>query len=360
MSKAELISVDELGTSERDLWRSLRQGQEVLCSPYFSDHWVKQVALVRNDVKVAVLLQDNGRIAGFLPYQQLQTGLALPVGGALSDYHGIIANSDYRVDFQQIMQQINVKRFDFSYIPKTQACFSSYAWVEQRSHIIDISNGWDAYLQQRKQRGSSANYRAEKRVRKLVKDFGELRLKTHSKDQKVFDQLLNWKRSQYRKTRNPDVFASNWTRDLVQNLFENGKSGEFGGVLFALYAGDQLIAANYCLGESDVLHSWFIAYSPEFAKYSPGLVLFEKMIEHLAETNIREIDLGTGNYRFKTSLANKSRMVNAGFVGNSALAALIPSYGYRLRKWAEIMPLGSLSQLPGKAMRRIDLHRGLA
>ncbi|MBL1431587.1 MAG: GNAT family N-acetyltransferase [Robiginitomaculum sp.] len=360
MSKVELIKVDELGVSERALWRSLRQGQESLSSPYFSDAWVTQIARVRNDVKVAVLLQDNGRIAGFLPYQQLQTGIALPVGGALSDYHGMIANSDYRVDFQQVMQQINVKRFDFSYIPKAQACFSSYAWVEQRSHIIDISSGLDVYLQQRKQRGSSANYRAKKRARKLVKDFGELRLEAHSKDQKVFDQLLRWKRNQYKKTRNPDVFASKWTRDLVQNLFEKGKSGEFGGALFALYAGDKLIAANYCLGEGDVLHSWFIAYNPEFAKYSPGLVLFEKMIEHLAETHIREIDLGTGNYRFKTSLANKGRMVNAGFVGNSAIVALIPSYKYQLRKWAELMPLGSLSELPGKAMRRIDLRRGLA
>jgi len=84
------------------------------------------------------------------------------------------------------------------------------------------------------------------------------------------------------------------------------------------------------------------------------------MIEHLADTHIREIDLGTGNYRFKTSLANNSRLVSSGFVGSSRFASLIPNYEYRFRKWAELMPLGSLSELPGKAMRRIDLHRGLA
>ncbi|MBL4617256.1 MAG: GNAT family N-acetyltransferase [Robiginitomaculum sp.] len=360
MSNVELIEAGDLGASERALWRSLRQSQESLSSPYFSDHWIKEVALVRDDVKIAVLLQGNGRITGFLPFQQLQNGIALPVGGALNDYHGVIAKSDFRADFEQIMKQINVKRFDFSSIPATQKCLSPYAWIDQHSHIIDISNGLNAYLQQRKQKSSARNYRAKKRERKLVREIGELRLEIGSKDQRVFDTLLHWKRNQYAQTNTPDVFAGKWTRNLVQNLFERSKTDEFGAILFALYAKDKLIACNYCLGEKDVLHSWFIAYNHEFAKYSPGLVLFEKMIEHLADTHIREIDLGTGNYRFKTSLANNSRLVSSGFVGSSRFASLIPNYEYRFRKWAELMPLGSLSELPGKAMRRIDLHRGLA
>jgi CelD/BcsL family acetyltransferase involved in cellulose biosynthesis len=360
MSKVELIEAGDLGASECALWRSLRHGQKDLCSPYFSDHWVKQVALVRDDVKIATLLQDNGRVAGFLPFQQLRSGIALPVGGALNDYHGVIAKSDYHANFQQIMKQVNVRRFDFFHIPTSQKCFSPYSWVKYNSHIIDLSDGLQAYLLQRKNSGSAANYRARKRDRKLTRELGELRLEVGSKDQKVFDKLLNWKRNQYARTSTPDVFARKWTRNLVQNLFDRDKTDGFGGVLFALYAKDKLIASNYCLGDKDVLHSWFIAYNPDFAKYSPGLVLFEKMIEYLADTHIREIDLGTGNYRFKTSLANRSRLVNAGFVGNNRVNSLIPNYEYRLRKWAEAMPLGNLSDFPGKAMRRIDLRRGLA
>jgi CelD/BcsL family acetyltransferase involved in cellulose biosynthesis len=72
-----------------------------------------------------------------------------------------------------------------------------------------------------------------------------------------------------------------------------------------------------------------------------------------------ELDLGPGDYRFKMSLANVQRPVGHGFVGRLAPATLIRAAEYQVRRAVEALPLGNLSALPGKAMRRMDLLRSL-
>ena len=83
------------------------------------------------------------------------------------------------------------------------------------------------------------------------------------------------------------------------------------------------------------------------------------MLRWGAEKGVRELDLGPGDYRFKLQLANSARPVRHGFVGRVSAAAAFRDAQYRLRTAAEALPLGRVSQLPGKAMRRVDLWRGL-
>ena len=52
-------------------------------------------------------------------------------------------------------------------------------------------------------------------------------------------------------------------------------------------------------------------------------------------------------------------MVGHGFAGKPGAATLVRSAAYGLRGVAERLPLGPVSELPGKAMRRLDLIRGL-
>ena len=48
-----------------------------------------------------------------------------------------------------------------------------------------------------------------------------------------------------------------------------------------------------------------------------------------------------------------------GFIGRPSPQTLVRSAEYGVRAAAENLPLGALSHLPGKAMRRMDLWRGL-
>jgi len=359
MPKVERIEASELGDSERALWASWRHQRDDLASPYFSPKWTAEVAKVRNDVEIAVLMDDAGRVGGFLPFQR-PGRVAVPVGGALSDYHGMIAAANYVCDLPQIMRQMQIARFDFSHIPATQSGFAAFVHAQHSSHVTDLSLGLEKYHQGRREKGSSETKRARKRFRKLSKEVGPVRLETYSQDSAAFEQLLQWKRAQYHQTRTPDVFANTWTRDLVQNLLAIGGVQSFGGALFLLYAGDELMAANYCLADGDVLHAWFIAHDPKWAVYSPGQILFESIITELADTHVREIDLGVGDYRFKNILANSRRRLTTGFVASCHRASLIRDTEYRIRNWAEAFPLGPLSAFPSKAMRRMDVYRGLS
>ena len=49
-----------------------------------------------------------------------------------------------------------------------------------------------------------------------------------------------------------------------------------------------------------------------------------------------------------------------GFVGLPSAAALARRAAYGVRRAAEALPLGRVSELPGKAMRRMDVWRGLS
>ena len=48
-----------------------------------------------------------------------------------------------------------------------------------------------------------------------------------------------------------------------------------------------------------------------------------------------------------------------GFLGSPSPCHLVRHAAYGVRSMAEALPLGRMSELPGKAMRRLDLLRGL-
>ncbi len=48
-----------------------------------------------------------------------------------------------------------------------------------------------------------------------------------------------------------------------------------------------------------------------------------------------------------------------GFVGLPSAVSLVREAAYGVRRAVEALPFGPVSALPGKAMRRIDLIRGL-
>jgi CelD/BcsL family acetyltransferase involved in cellulose biosynthesis len=89
------------------------------------------------------------------------------------------------------------------------------------------------------------------------------------------------------------------------------------------------------------------------------VLLITDVIRWAADRGMQEVDLGPGDYRFKLSLANRTRAVVHGFVGRPSASTLVRDAAYRVREVAEALPLGAASALPGKAMRRLDVMRSL-
>ncbi len=356
--RIETIRPSELGPVELERWAELRASDPCLASPYFAPEWSLWLDGLRPDIRVAVLLNAD-RIDAFLPVQRASSYAALAPGGPLCDYQGLIARPDLEVDLRRFAMALKVGRIDFTHALAHQTALGPVLRGEDASQLVDLSGGWDSYREQRRAAGSSVGKRIRQRRNKLEREVGPVRMTAFSADMGDYHQMIAWKRAQMHRTSVPDIFAHDWVSRLVHRTAD-ARTGTFGGALFSLHAGDRLIAVHHCLRSEKVLHSWFIGHDPAFEAYSPGLILTEDVLRTAAETGYREVDFGAGDYQFKRSFSNASRATGHGFAGLASAAALVRGAEWTVRRVAEAMPMGKLSALPAKAMRRLDLYRGLS
>ena len=233
---------------------------------------------------------------------------------------------------------------------EASAPFAPFARGHMASHVVDIGGSYEAYAAERRAAGVGLLKDCDKKRRKAERELGPVRFTAFSRAAADFDQLI--------ATHQSDIFAPGWTQRLVRDLFAS-RDPEFGGTLFTLHFGERLAAAHLHLRGRRTIHGWLIAHDPEAERYSPGLLLFQDILRWMETTPYHRLDLGPGDYRFKRELANTEVSVGHGFVGVFSPATLVRRAAYGLRQAAESLPLGDLSQLPGKAMRRMDRLRGL-
>src|SRR5207344_1830917 len=89
MIQFRLTRPQQLAPMEIAAWDELQRGHAAFESPYFRPEFTQAVAAVRDDVEVAVIDQD-GRVAGFFPFQRSSLNLGKPVAGKLNDFHGLL------------------------------------------------------------------------------------------------------------------------------------------------------------------------------------------------------------------------------------------------------------------------------
>lgn len=352
----------ELTAFAVERWAALQAADPALDSPFLSPHWPRVLARAQGPeskdrgLRVAVL----GGLADPKGFMAAKVGAfsAMPAGAPMCDYQGLVAEPDLQIDPRAIVEALGVGRLDFSHMLESQAAFAPLARGREDSRIVDVAAGYAAYEAERKAAGVSALKDTDKKRRKVERDLGPLTFTPLSRSAVDFDQLIAWKRAQWRATGQTDVFAAGWPLELVRNLFAS-RDPDFGGMLSTLHVGETLAAAQLNLRGGRTVHSWIIGHDPQFERYSPGMLLFQDILRWMDDAPYSRLDLGAGDYRFKRELANTLVGVTHGFIGAPSAAALVRETAYAVRKAAESLPLGRVSQLPGKAMRRLDLMRGL-
>ncbi len=355
----EVVRPEGLQPSDAARWAELRHAAG-LTSPFFSPDWVRECALAegpdKRRARVAIL-RDGDRAVGFLP-ARVSRFAAQPVGAPMCDYQGIAVEAGYSFQPRALVKALGVHRLDFDTQIASQAEMAPFMRGRTVSHVACLRQGFDAYAAHRKAAGSDILQDCAKKRRKIGRELGEVRFTAASTSQADFETMLVWKRARYADTRQADIFDAGWPLRLIQNLFTQPR-GEISGKLFTLHAGDRLLATHYALCDGQALHAWFISHDLEASKYSPGVVLIADILKWAAAQGMAEFDLGAGDYRFKQSLASVQREVAYGYVGRFAPATAVRAAAYGVRGAAEALPLGRASAWPGKAMRRLDLMRGL-
>jgi CelD/BcsL family acetyltransferase involved in cellulose biosynthesis len=294
------IPARELTPQHLDAWSALQQADPDLDSPLFRPEFTLGASALCDRVEVAII-EEAGEPVGFFPFERARGDVGIPVGGRLNDFHGAIARKGLLWSAAALVRGCRLSAWHFHNAPAAQTPLRNYSWAAVSSPYIDISLGYEAYCRAMKAKGSDEIRRAAQKARKIERELGALRLVPRTSDERAFDSLIQWKLQQYHRTKATNFLAGKWKIELLERFART--DGElFSGMLTGLYAGDRLAAVHLGLRAGAVLHGWFPAYDPELAEYSPGQVLWHKLIQAAPELGIRRIDLGSGDERYKTVL----------------------------------------------------------
>jgi CelD/BcsL family acetyltransferase involved in cellulose biosynthesis len=321
----------ELTTADRAAWTALQSkahldGSPELANPFLSPEFMIAVGRCRRGVRVAVVREDGEPVA-FFPFQRSVTGVGRAVGLGVSDCQGLVHGPGFTWDAQELLRACGLAVWEFDHLVEGQAPFETAATGTFPSPVMDIDQGYEAYLSRLRQQSPKFTRTTLAKERKLGREHEGVRYVHDERDPAALRALMAWKSAQYRRTGRSDRFAQEWINRLVQHLFHT-RSESFAGVLSVLYADGRPVAAHFGLRSERVLACWFPAYDPAFSKYSPGLVLHLRMAEAAAADGIAYLDLGRGQKEYKDSLKTREISVSEGWVTRRHPVAI----GHRARR----------------------------
>jgi CelD/BcsL family acetyltransferase involved in cellulose biosynthesis len=275
------------------------------------------VAAIRDDVRV-VVMEDEGRVVGFFPFQRGSLGRGRPVGGHLSDQHGVIGAPDLHFDARALLRAARLTSWEFDHLLAAQAPFAPFHKHRDVSPIVDLTSGYEAYCRSRLDAGSNRIKQTERKARKFEREVGPLRWVPHVPDLAGLDRVFADKSDQCRAAGLPDVFGARWSRELVRRVLETQENG-FAGCLSALYVSDELAAVHAGMRSDRAWHWWFPVYEDKYAKYSPGSILLLEVARETARLGLDYLDLGKGEDPYKQSFTNAEIPLSEGRVALTSI-----------------------------------------
>ena len=329
--KISVVHPSELGRAELDRWRHLHDAPD-LANPFLSAEFATCVGRVRRGARVAVL-EEGPEIIGFFPYERGAFRVGRPVGAGLSDCQGLVHAPGVDWDPRALLRACGLDVWEFDHLLVGQRPFGPYHRARRRSSVIDLSDGYDAWLAARRRAFKHSISDMGRKQRKLEREVGGIRFDFDAPDGDVLDTLMRWKSAQYRRTGRSDRFARPATVQLVRELHQTRAPG-CSGTLSVLYAGERPVAIHLGLRSSATLACWFPTYDVALSKYSPGLMLHLFMAEAAAASGLPRLDLGKGDEEYKTVLGNQQLTVAEGCVERPSAVALARRVQHAPRRYA--------------------------
>ena len=321
--QVRVISGRELTTEQRASWSSCQSANPALASPFFHPEYTEIIAAVRDDVRIAILM-EGGQPRGFFPFQIEGGGYGIPVGGFLSDYQGLIAGAGFRWTAPWLLRASGLTRWRFDHVPDSQTAFRPYRHAVTQSPVMDLLDGYPRYMEERRKAGSEQIKKALGLRRKLERERGLIEVEVQSADGDLLRLLMDWKSRQYLESGKTDLFAQPWVVAVMEKIL-GARGAAFAGILSVLRVGGQPVALHFGLRSQTVWHYWLPVYDPEFAHFSPGILLLLAMAERAADLGVTRIDLGVGRAQYKQRLMNSATPILEGEVPASRIKAAMVS-----------------------------------
>ncbi|MET8715450.1 GNAT family N-acetyltransferase [Streptomyces sp. NPDC004735] len=300
-SRVRVVRPGDLGAGDIETWREIRAKSGAPAHPFMEPEFALAVGRVRPGARVAVISDESGGTAGFLPFERGRLGRGRAVGLGVSDVQGAVLRPGFAPEAREVLRGCGLSAWEFDNLEEGQVLFEPAAARSYASYVIDVGDGYDSY-EKALRAGSPKFLRTTlAKERKLGREAGEVRFVLDERDPEALRTLMGWKSAQYRRTGRRDRFAKPWIRDLVEFLFHT-RAPRCSGLLSVLYAGGRPVAAHFGLRSRTVLSCWFPSYETEFAKFSPGLILHLRMARAAADDGIGTLDMGRGAAEYKDAL----------------------------------------------------------
>ncbi|HEX7132165.1 MAG TPA: GNAT family N-acetyltransferase [Iamia sp.] len=309
--RAEVVRPEDLGPAETARWIEIQEADPELASPFLRPEMALAIGRLWPDTRVAVL-HDGPDLAGFVPFHQGRLGVGRALGLGLTDWQAAVLAPGTPWDAAALRRATGVAVWEFDHLVPSQASALGAPRTElHASPVMDLSDGWDAWIERRK--GSGRIKKALYHGRRLGRQVGPVESELDTSDPGDLDVLMRWKSAQYRRTGRRDRFAQPQVVDLVRDLVATRTPG-FAAHLSTMRVDGRTVAVCLALRSHGTLAHWFPAYDTELHRYQPGLVQLLEMVRLAAEDGVTTFDLGAGEHDYKDSFKDDELTVASGTV----------------------------------------------
>lgn len=315
MLQVDIRAPDALLTEELVAWRAFQAGAPAFASPLLSPDFAQMVGRVRDDVCVAVF-RRGGEIVGVFAHHRRPTAfgpaLGRGLGGPWSDEQALLTGPD-GLDWREALAGARLRACRFTGLIDPYGIFDGAAEDGEGSYAIAFDGGADDYLE-RLRAASPKRFKNLRRLdSKLERERGVVELRAPDQDPEALALLLGWKRDQFHRTGVHDVLGPAWSRALIDEAFA-ARDGEVTGQLVTLRVDGRVVAGHFGLRSATTYHPWIAAFDPDFAAYSPGIVLLARAIRAMPALGLSRYELSGGCGHYKAAFASEETPLREGLL----------------------------------------------
>lgn len=346
----------ELTDEERRAWCGLLARYHQFHSPFFHPDYACELGAVRDQMEVAVLLDSHSPV-GFLPFERHRHRVGQPPGVKLCDFQGVVAAPETQWTAGELLSGADLSVLHFDHLQNGQSPLAAFGLRSDLSPYLDLTEGYEAYLAERKRAGSGLISQTLRKRRKLERELGQVEFRWHEPEDEAWELLLQWKSAQRLRTQTFNILDLDWARQFLNRLRQR-QTGSLQGALSTLRVDGKLLAVHFGIHTAQTLHYWFPSYDSAYSRYSPGLIILLELAQHCSQRQISRIDLGKGDDGYKYSFASGSDTVLTGAADLRPVRKAVRTAAYGVRRWIRQSPFYETVKLPVRMLRK--LHHRLA
>lgn len=317
--RATVVRPDELGRAELDRWDALQTADPALANPFLRPEVALAIGRYRADTRVAVL-EDDGKVVGFLPFHRGRLGVGQALGLGLTDTQGAVLAEGVPWDGAALRAATGLAVWEFDHLVAEQArALDARTLAFRPSPVADLSEGVDAWAARH---AGSGRLRTVRKSGRWLRRRHDVVVELHSPDLADLHILLRWKSDQYRRTGRRDLFSRPEVIALVEDLVATRTDG-FRAHLTALRIDGEPVAFGLMLRSRGTLACWVTSYDRAFARHGPGMVLLIDTLPLAVDDGVTTLDMGVGDQPYKEVVADHELPMAIGAVHGRGPASLL-------------------------------------